>query len=428
MLIVLLRKAGHFRGRVLVWLLAVALVTIACFGDRTTEPSAGRPSYTAGSLTCTTGCRDNFTDAEDTPLAGHVADVGGFTWSPVPGWHNDARILGNAVGVKGADTLDQDFHFQVPEIVGLDSVETEVELIGDAVTMAGTYVTFITLRGDGTIMGGYRAWFRIHASARVASVGFDRNNEPLPLAGSDKAVPYPSQGVHKFRAEASGGTLKAYLDGVLVNQVTDPSPLPAGHPGFGLTVLISGYGNDSQVRITSFEVKPCPPTSDPVLDDPDVKRDLEAELVASRGNGGALTKQEHTGWIYQWQNTQDYFVHPEQDPGATDCGNTIRAPQGVSGAVPVRPYHTHPSYNGETLFGCGGGPQIADRSPQWGGGSVKDWAAAQSGSMYVVSYDKLGQPGKVYRLDPSLASSKKLWGTNPNKWQFDSNRCLQKLP
>lgn len=411
-------------------LVTVPFIMIACSGDRiVAPPPGGGPQDAVAAVSCQNGCQDTFTDADETPLEAHSPDVGGFTWRRVDPWAElsvGAKIRSNAVVADGADTIDVAFAYQAPEIVGEDTVQTEVELFGDAQTMRGAYRTWILLRGNGTDTTGYEVAISIFAqgSTSSATVTLVRNTTQI----SEKVIPYPAQGIHKLRAEVSGGVVKAYFDGVLVNSFGDGSPLPAGNPGFGLITSIAGYGHESQVRITSFEVKPCPPTGDVVLENASVGKDLEAELIASRGNGGTLAKQERTGWIYQDTLTSQYFVHPEQDPGATDCGNTLRPPQGIPGAVPVRPYHTHPSYNGEKLFGCRAGPGVADRSPKWGGGSPADWMAARSGSMYVLTYDQVGQPGKVYRLDPGLASTPAQWGTNPNKWQFTSAKCLKKIP
>jgi len=114
-------------------------------------------------------------------------------------------------------------------------------------------------------------------------------------------VPHLAPGVHKLTAVSNGGTLRAYLDGVLVTSVSDPSPLPAGNPGFGLLTVISAGEEESKVRITTFEVGPleCPPTGLPVLDDPAVQHGLNEEfrlsLSETRERGGWILRDIETG-------------------------------------------------------------------------------------------------------------------------------------
>lgn len=197
-----------------------------------------------------------------------------------------------------------------------------------------------------------------------------------------------------------------------------PQPLPPDY----------GTGGHAILFHLGFNV-PCPPIGDPVMADADVRSDLLRELTSSRGNGGPLAKTEYTGWIYQDVATGDYFIHPEQDLGSTDCGSTLRAPQGVVGAVPVAPYHTHPSYDNEIAYGCPWGPSVVKRDPKFGGGSTADWNALTSqggalSSMYVVGYDKPGSPARVNRLDQAYAGSPKQWGQNPHQWEFTPDKCL----
>jgi hypothetical protein len=87
-------------------------------------------------------------------------------------------------------------------------------------------------------------------------VGFTRNEARIPADHPGQEIPHLTQGVHKLTATSNGGTLQAFLNGVLVNSVTDTIPLPPGNPGFGLAVYGAPSPLGSEVRVTSFTAKP----------------------------------------------------------------------------------------------------------------------------------------------------------------------------
>ena len=251
------------------------VLAAACNYDTPSEvnPGAG-PEFTTAGVDCFSGCKDSFTDGDGTPLPAHAPDVGGFTWDLVEGFgFYDAEIRSNAMGVEGADTLDGQFVYLIPETFADDSAEIEVEIFGAPLPLQGHYSAWITLRGDGTIdpaLGGYHVWMETIGGRTF--VGVQRNGEQLPPDAPGTEVPHPGPGVHKLTAVLRGGTLKAYWDGVLLKSVSDPSPLPPGHPGFGLLTNIAGIGHESQVRVTSFAVWSGGPDSMTVnLDKDDVQ-------------------------------------------------------------------------------------------------------------------------------------------------------------
>lgn len=175
----------------------------------------------------------------------------------------------------------------------------------------------------------------------------------------------------------------------------------------------------------SFVRAPCPPTGDPVLDSPDVRKVMLDLLAASRPNPNGTGKKELGAYLYR-DADETYDALPIDDPTATDCGFTIPggSPALPPGAVPVGVFHTHPSTAGERLYGCQdvkpGEIKRASRSKTAGGGSPPDWEGATiSGApVYVLNLNR-----KVARLDPGVAVSQR--GNNPNQWKFNSGSdCL----
>lgn len=238
------------------------LLAAACRDDQATEPRpASEAELTTGTVDCANGCMDTFTDGEGTSLAAHAPDVGGFTWRNIDFGIYDAVIRSNAVNVEGADTLPNQFSYQIPETLVDDTVEIEVEVFGP-MPLVGTYTPFITLRGNGG--GGISApHIGYHVYLEVSGgrtwVGFQRSEARIPADHPGQEIPHLTAGVHKFRAVSNGGTLQAYLNGVLVNSVTDTAPLPPGNPGFGLAVYAAPSPFGSELRVTSFTAKPAAP-------------------------------------------------------------------------------------------------------------------------------------------------------------------------
>lgn len=182
----------------------------------------------------------------------------------------------------------------------------------------------------------------------MAAVDLFRNNVALP--GAARAISPLTPGIHKFRAEASGGTLKAYLNGVLITSATDPAPLPTGNPGFWFGTQTGDLRVVSLLRITSFEVSPvrCPPTGFPVLDDPVVQHGLNEKFEVSFSE-----KRERGGWILKdIQNGLRSVVELQGDYPRNACN--ISFPEEIPvfpGQVIEGSWHTHVLKPGTLLEG-----------------------------------------------------------------------------
>ena len=174
------------------------VILAGCTIERPTEaPSGMGADQTVGTVDCSSGCKDTFTDANGTLLTAHSPDVGGFAWKYVEGSGGDyqAKITNNAVSIEDADSLDHQFMYVIPEIVGEDTVEIEVEVFGDPITMRGIYNIGVVLRADGTLMGGYAFHLGVWlggSSGGSTSVDLAKNGEFIP--GSDRALPPPFTG------------------------------------------------------------------------------------------------------------------------------------------------------------------------------------------------------------------------------------------
>ena len=223
--------------------------------------------------------------------------------------------------------------------------------------------------------------------------------------------------------------MRAYLNGVLVTSTIDPAPLPAGNVGLWLATHTGDLRTTSELRITSFEVKPCGATGDPVLDSPEVREGLRSELSLSRPNPDGSGRAERRGYLYQ-RDDGSYFLLPANDPNGTMCGfyfTALPVPPIVQGATFVGDYHTHPSKHREILTGCQNQQpnevRRANRKARTGGGSDGDWEFAdlRGKSHYIVDIDQ-----KVWRLDPNtLPDARK---NNPNRWKFITvaSTCLNR--
>jgi hypothetical protein len=176
----------------------------------------------------------------------------------------------------------------------------------------------------------------------------------------------------------------------------------------------------------------CPPTGDPVLDEKEIRDSLLSYLAQSRPDlNSAVGKKEYGGYVYR-RDDGTHFLTLENLATATDCGFVLPAgsPPSILGATYAgKTWHTHPSFDGDRLYGCRGtkpGDIVkAVRDPKYGGGSPKDWAGADnSGSQFsVIGLDKKTPlEKKLYRLDPGTPES--AWGSNPNRWRFTTEEWL----
>jgi hypothetical protein len=223
----------------------------------------------------------------------------------------------------------------------------------------------------------------------------------------------PVEGSFNGMYTAYGFTLKG-LPPIKRLVVHAPVPLPPDQaPGRAISIIMD-------IGLL------CPPTNDPVLDDPAVRQQLLDQLARSRPNADGTGKKEYGGYVYQ-HDDGTYFLYPANDLTATDCGFTIPAgsPPVVAGAhYAGRFWHTHPSHEGDRLYGCSwakpGDIVRATRDPKYGGGSPQDWDSVNEVHTpgYIIDLDK-----NVYRLDPDRPENQR--GSNPNHWKYDpSGLCL----
>lgn len=422
--------------------LALALVIVAgCTIERPTEATSGiGPEYTTAVVNCANGCKDTFTDADGTLLTSHSPDVGGFSWKYVEGSGGDyrAKIANNAVGIEDPDSLDYQYMYLIPEITGEDAVEIDLEFYREGVTpLGGNYSLGIILRGDGTLDGGYQFHLQLQLSGTsddgAASVELFRNNIFFP--GSSRQIPRPASGIHKFRAEVSGGTLRAYMDGVLIASANDPSPLPAGNPGFWFGTQTGDLRTGSLLRITSFEVRPCPPTDDPLLQPLEVRRGLIQALLNSQPNTAPelRLRRERGGVIYRSADGT-YHIAEAVDPLATVCDYSHARAQANLALEPTDTvkagFHTHPHKTNDRVYDdCARVPpgRYGHTKPSTnGGGSKDDWdnATASQFSEYVITND-----GTISRLDPNIPAGSAR-RNNKNRWAFNPSNlasCFTKI-
>jgi hypothetical protein len=350
-----------------------------------------------------------------------------------------ASIWDNALGAQDTDIEDKQWLYVTPEITGLDTVEVAVDLAPDIEIGHGrVFRVLIQLRNVGQAYpSGYYVVLLMTSGTTGTNqmfVDFGRNGEALPVQGSTKAVTRPGPGTFKFKGEVSGGLLKAYVNGVLVHSVQDPNPLPPGNPGVGLIVNIFP-SDSSDVRITSFEVSPCPPSGDPRLDPVEVRKVLLQALFNSQPNTAPELRQrrERGGLIYQ--NSDGTLGAAEGiDPQATVCEYKHgRAPVTLPiGATPLAGFHTHPHKTGERVYddcknqvppGLYGHAHPTSN----GGGSDLDWddATASGYPEFVMTNE-----GIISRLDPNTAKGVARQN-NKNRWNYNTSKqasCFTKVP
>lgn len=414
--------------------LAIMLfLAIACTGDRPTETGLGEGfQASVSAISCTNGCKDTFTDADGNPLSAHVPDLGGFTWSRMTDYSDYiAEIRGNAVGAEHTDSSDKQWLYIVPEITGLDTVEAEVELLPSVEIGFGRMLhVLIVLRNNGTTyLSGYGVWLHIQAAAARAFVEFTRNAESLPPASSIREIPWPGPGILTFRAEASAGVLKAYVNGVLVNSVTDPSPLPPGHPGLGFSTNIFPAASD--VTITSFEVRPCPLSGDSLLDSKAMRDLLTMAWDSSNAfDPNKLSRRERGGYLFRDASGKLAFAKTFS-VNDMPCSSPNLLPPDVPPASVVAEVHTHP-FSGDTL-GTGRGEETTGICSPAIPGTKKFYDAATYGGpsrgdldrgtndnlpMYIMDKDN------IYSFPPGTTTSN--WKTQVKKYpRTDPRGCTR---
>jgi hypothetical protein len=395
-------------------LVLTLLIAAGCAGDRPTGPGADH--YTESSSDALVGeFVDDFTDADGTLLHNHTPDGGGqpFSWRQVASWGNPwAFIQDNALNAR----TFEDWVYVTSGQTG-DQAELLVDVTGD-ITDGGQEIAIWLRTVDADAGDGYAVLWSFSPGVNYVSV--QRRSLPSVIVTRPGGVPV---GQYVFRALINArGEMEVRINGELVVTAPLGALVPPGRAGMGT------WTNTTPVaRITAFAaVPPCPPTGDPVLDDPAVRRVMQEELALSRPSPEwGSSRTERRGYVYLKDDGTYIFV-PANDDTGTMCGFTFEdlpIPPNIEGATFKGDYHTHPNKHLEPLTGClGQAPGEvwkATRKGETGGGSVGDWdfTNVRGQSHYILDID-----GRVWRLDPHTLDRK----NNPNRWKLSSSGCLEK--
>jgi hypothetical protein len=208
-----------------------------------------------------------------------------------------------------------------------------------------------------------------------------------------------------------------------------------------------GYEQSSSVTVQCI-IGPNDPMLNDSTGDFSLRDALRDALVRANPDSlpGAGANALHAGYRREtggliWQLADgSYKAVPVDDFSATECHYTPDAGMGSppeTGAHVVAIYHTHPSNQGDDIYGCDkstngvgtrsypGGPGVLptmeDPKATGGGSGWKkndkrgDWPQAdQSGAPVFI----LQKDGTAWRLDPDFVGDKK---TNPNHWSAFGN-------
>ncbi len=342
----------------------ILLVTAACSGERTTEPVDITRHLGTASVACPDGCFiDNFTDVDgkllEIPHTGWGSSP--FTWTQVNGFGSSASIKDNSVSVPLAG---QGWLYLTSAPAG-DWVELSVD-VGDLASDSLFHEVVIYLRGSPNADAYHISWDMCgNTTTAVCSGGLPQQGHGIAFTGGGDAGTWhqlsldpPSPGLHTFRAEIlnNSSTVQVTMDGSVVATHTYPTLLPTNRAGIQfLAASLYESFTPAQVRITSFAaaLAPCPPSGDPVLDAPDVRRVLYQSLANSLPNSAPELRQrrERGGVIYQ---SADGAYHAAEgiDPQATVCDfSHARAPVSLQpGDVPKAGFHTHPHKTNDKVY------------------------------------------------------------------------------
>ncbi len=232
-----------------------ALIAMSCSNEPTEAPAdaAIRPPTALSIIGCD-GCRrDNFTAPDGTLLENHLSDGGGtpFAWVKTFGggaYPDPAVIQNNAVGKTSSG-----FWRYITNALEADSIEIEVEVLGNIASVSQQYDMGIVLRnpdpGSGGF-GGYTIFWSAYGDGMGTADAFITVDRPGGTLLYEENVPIPTPGAHTLGAAVlETGVINVYVDRVLAATVVDPSPLPPGNAGlnFGWTGAPPGI-----VWITTF--------------------------------------------------------------------------------------------------------------------------------------------------------------------------------
>ena len=227
-------------------------------------------------------------------------------------------------------------------------------------------------------------------------------------------------------------------DGELTFTLTDqrfgsgPFRVSGSFPNYTVE-MEDGFGdgdfNDNVLSVV-FEEPPCPPTGDPVLDDPGVRSgmsDLFSQSNPDAPNQG--DRIEKTGLIYRRPDGSVY-LQPFVPQSPDNCGFEWGIIEPVVGADALTGrFHTHPYTPGEMVVVCGQtvlDPPMGTDYPRFGGAPLRDWEELRAFNDRLQSQgfppvrDMVMDKNSVSILDPSVTTP---GSERSNPFQFNHSRC-----
>ena len=142
---------------------------------------------------------------------------------------------------------------------------------------------------------------------------------------------------------------------------------------------LQGVIVESSVRVP---VNDCPPTGHPAVDNPDVRRQLEVDLIASNITGDDQERLEIPGAWWRNNVTGELEYLRRTPTVQTNC-EVVAIPLPRSGYTLVLLTHTHPYRPGTLIVFCGTEVVAGFYNPfgRNGGGSAEDWDNVTSMSL-----------------------------------------------
>ena len=194
--------------------------------------------------------------------------------------------------------------------------------------------------------------------------------------------------------------------------------------GFG-----DGDFNDNVLSVV-FEEPPCPPTGDPVLDDPGVRGGMSNLMTQSNPDApNQADRVEKAGLIYRRPDGSVY-LQPFVTQAPDNCGFEWGIIQPLVGSdVLIGRFHTHPYVPGEMVVACGQtalDPPVGTDYPRFGGAPLRDWEELRAFNDRLQSQgfppvrDMVMDKNGVSLLDPSVTAP---GSERSNPFQFSHARC-----
>ncbi|HJQ54511.1 MAG TPA: hypothetical protein VJ825_11785 [Gemmatimonadaceae bacterium] len=286
------------------------------------------------------------------------------------------------------------------------------------------------------------------ASVQYAQVAFTTGATPdtLLIGGVRRAMPITTT---SWVYTAADGT----LDGNMCNggfPIVTCSPYLHKSGRMVVKAFVGGWEQTTSVTV-QCKVSPDDAALNDSTSDFSVRSTMLAALDTSNvdslpGAGydfmkGRGWKHESGGPIFKMNDsTLKAFFLPSADSIGTEClYSPDLHPTLPAGAVRLTAlYHTHVTDYNKPVFGCPDQngqrmaqspadtlptanprlPYALSRMGKNGGGSDKDWDAADSAGVPIYVVEK---GGKVWRLDPGTAKNAR--SNNPNHWQALGGKC-----